>query len=276
MSTEKFHQSNFDIQSEAYKKFTHDNEKNKSWRKIERPAIVDFFTRFASENGSASAQVLIAGCGAFREGDLLNKLGAPISHITGIDLSSQLLAHASHDFDKAKLVEGNVTTLPFANESFNSIISSMVINYLPRPAYTEFLSECSRVLKPDGYLFLHTPDYHWSMKNAPPLWVSNALTRPRKEKTPWGTQVTHYPKPDDDLCEPIIDRGLRIREVIYHSDITEGKKHTIIGRPYFNDHAFSWWSKRISIIAQKNPLSDEEYQRQKQFYEEYHRQTRFF
>ncbi|HIB65355.1 MAG TPA: SAM-dependent methyltransferase, partial [Phycisphaerales bacterium] len=47
--------------------------------------------------------------------------------------------------------------LPFADESFETVICSQVIEHIPDT--TEAVSELLRVLKPGGRLILGTPDY---------------------------------------------------------------------------------------------------------------------
>ncbi len=86
-----------------------------------------------------------------------------------------------------------------------------------------------------------------------------------------------YPKPDDDLCEPLIDNGFRIHEVIYHNELNHKRyKYTYKKRPFYNAVADAYqYPFRISIIAEKN-LSEEEYREEKKFYLDMRENTRKF
>ena len=53
-------------------------------------------------------------------------------------------------------VRGDITKLPFPNDSFDLITSNMVFEHLDNPA--DQLIEISRVLKPEGKLIFHTPN----------------------------------------------------------------------------------------------------------------------
>lgn len=111
-----------------------------------RHAIV---TQFAS----GSQRVLDAGCGSSRiVVDMVDSIGLDIR----FNKLRWLKPHHS------RLLQGDTLALPFANECFDTVISSQVVEQLlqPETAFAEFW----RVLKPGGLLILGTPD------NSKPLW----------------------------------------------------------------------------------------------------------
>lgn len=53
-------------------------------------------------------------------------------------------------------VRGNITKLPFKNQSFDLVTANMVVEHLDKPA-TQF-QEINRILKPGGIFIFHTPN----------------------------------------------------------------------------------------------------------------------
>ncbi|HEX8852313.1 MAG TPA: class I SAM-dependent methyltransferase, partial [Pyrinomonadaceae bacterium] len=81
--------------------------------------------------------------------------------LTAVDLSHASLLTARraisrqprHPHTSVRLAQANVLMLPFADESFDCVVTSGVLEYVPLP---EGFRELARVLAPDGYL-LHLP-----------------------------------------------------------------------------------------------------------------------
>ncbi|HSQ64317.1 MAG TPA: class I SAM-dependent methyltransferase [Polyangiaceae bacterium] len=78
----------------------------------------------------------------------------PDAKLTGVDLSAEqvgrALARATAAGAKVSVVEGSALTLPFADESFDAVLSVASIKHWPDPALG--LRECVRVLRPGGKL----------------------------------------------------------------------------------------------------------------------------
>jgi SAM-dependent methyltransferase len=100
------------------------------------------------------AAILDAGCGT--GGNLAHLPGAGLR--VGLDYSTDALACARKR-DLARLVRGTVTSLPFADASFDAAISMSVIyhQWVPDPAVA--LRELHRVIAPGGMLFVDVPGY---------------------------------------------------------------------------------------------------------------------
>lgn len=93
-------------------------------------------------------KVLDAGCGT---GALLHALSllSPELSLTGLDLSPEMLDVARAKLGPSvELHEGRHETLPFADTSFDLVVSTSVFHYLRRPA--QALAETRRVLRPGG------------------------------------------------------------------------------------------------------------------------------
>ncbi|HEX8845513.1 MAG TPA: class I SAM-dependent methyltransferase [Pyrinomonadaceae bacterium] len=109
---------------------------------------------------SRNAKILDAGCGTgLLTVALLKALDFPV-RITAIDLSGSSIVTAQKAVDekagradKVRFAQANVLALPFADNSFDFVVTSGVMEYVP---LREGLGELARVLKPEGYI-LHLP-----------------------------------------------------------------------------------------------------------------------
>lgn len=103
--------------------------------------------RFLDEFNFPQAAVLDAGCG--------NGRGFLCPNVVGLDYSSNLLDEA-RKMGGLGLVRGDVTDLPFADESFDLVLSIAVIHHLStHERRAQALQEMERVLKTGGKLLLY-------------------------------------------------------------------------------------------------------------------------
>jgi ubiquinone/menaquinone biosynthesis C-methylase UbiE len=85
----------------------------------------------------------------------------------GIDINARLVAVAKRNLEKsgncADLKQGNVEQLPYIDEYFDTVISTMALSAYPDGARA--MSEIRRVLKPGGRLILidvnHPANHNW-------------------------------------------------------------------------------------------------------------------
>ncbi len=98
---------------------------------------------------------LDAGCGIGLQALLLAEAIGPTGHVTGLDLSPQFLVHARQIAEKAGLAErisfqqGDVSRLPFDNDTFDWVWSANCVGYHPAEPLP-LLRELTRVVKPGG------------------------------------------------------------------------------------------------------------------------------
>jgi arsenite methyltransferase len=93
------------------------------------------------------------GCGAGTDTLVAAQMVAPAGHVTGIDMTPEMLARARRAADEmgqenVELVEGEAERLPFPDESFEAVISNGVIDLVPDK--DAVFAELFRVLRPGG------------------------------------------------------------------------------------------------------------------------------
>jgi len=122
-----------------------DNESNLINGFYERPAMI------ALAGDVRGRRVLDVGCGS---GPLSAALRAKGAHVTGFDGSPVMarLARNRLGADAAVCVADLAHPLPFADNSFDDVVASLVLHYLPD--WTQTLAELRRVLEPGGRLLV--------------------------------------------------------------------------------------------------------------------------
>jgi ubiquinone/menaquinone biosynthesis C-methylase UbiE len=104
--------------------------------------------------------VLEVACG---RGGFSNELARAGARVTGCDFSfvAVRVAHAKlramNERASANFIQGDAQDLPFAENSFDLVISCETIEHLPNASRA--LREMLRVSRPGGKLFLTTPNY---------------------------------------------------------------------------------------------------------------------
>jgi ubiquinone/menaquinone biosynthesis C-methylase UbiE len=102
-------------------------------------------------------RILDAGCGRGETLLACAKAGADVAGIdyseAAVDLTREMLADVQPDAD---LRVGSVTDLPWPDESFDRVQFSDVIEHLDPEQTVPALREFRRVLRPGGYLLVHT------------------------------------------------------------------------------------------------------------------------
>ena len=120
-------------------------------------------------DASPGARWLDVGCGtgAIAETALLR--AAPLV-VTGVDPSEAFVAHASRRLD-GRAFEGRVgdaSDLPFEDDSFDVVVSGLVLNFVPDPARA--VSEMRRVAGGRGVVAAYVWDYADRMEMMRYFW----------------------------------------------------------------------------------------------------------
>jgi ubiquinone/menaquinone biosynthesis C-methylase UbiE len=117
------------------------------------------YRRLAADIATAApggAAVLDVGTGP---GVLLVELAMrrPDLRLTGVDLSADMITAATRNLapfgDRATARVGDVTDLPFPDESFDLVVSSLSLHHWDRPEAA--VPELARVLRPGGRVYIY-------------------------------------------------------------------------------------------------------------------------
>ncbi|WP_168192660.1 class I SAM-dependent methyltransferase [Undibacter mobilis] len=125
---------------------------------------------------SPPASILDFGCGS---GDIALSLAATGYTLTGFDLSTQMIEQAQRADTEQRVAwiargkQGD--NLPFEDASFDAIVTSSVLEYLP--ALNVTLGEFVRVLRPGGWLIATVPDMRDPHRRRE-HWFRTVLTLP--------------------------------------------------------------------------------------------------
>ncbi|MBX6382330.1 MAG: class I SAM-dependent methyltransferase [Microbispora sp.] len=112
------------------------------------------FTRIATlARPRAGQRILDVGCGTGYLSRILAPVVTPGGHVTGIDPSAPMVEYARRRSPgNCTYVVGEGQNLPFPDESFDAVVSSLAIHHIPRDARPRAFREMFRVLRPGGRL----------------------------------------------------------------------------------------------------------------------------
>jgi SAM-dependent methyltransferase len=100
--------------------------------------------------------VIDLGCGTSQYKNDILKIS---EDYIGVDWKNSL-----HDQSNVDVFADLCKTLPFDDHVSDTVTSFQVLEHIPEPAF--FLSECFRILKPEGYLILTVP-FMWHVHEQP-------------------------------------------------------------------------------------------------------------
>lgn len=141
-------------------------------------------------------RVLDAGCGegrnAFELERRLNEAGVPC-RVVGVDESGELISLARQTATKtgsnAVFEQGGMASLPFADGSFDFILSQAAFHHLTdRAQQARAGSEFARVLAPNGGLWMSVYNYNAKRLDKPAKIARDAGTYP-VVNVPWRTSA---------------------------------------------------------------------------------------
>jgi dolichol-phosphate mannosyltransferase len=144
-----------------------------------------------------ATRILDIGCGSSR-------IVQSLPQAVGLDMQIRKLrwlrAPGRH------LVQGSLSAIPFADQTFDAVICSEVIEHIPRDQLD--LSDMVRVLGPGGTLVLGTPDYG--------RWIWRTLEGLYKKVFPQGYATEHInPYTRKELRREIERLGLTVLDLEY-------------------------------------------------------------
>lgn len=119
---------------------------------------------------SGSAYVLDAGCG--QGTPVLSQLSGATTAL-GVDFSREQLGLAADNAPDASLIQGDMTTLPFASSTFDAVVAYWSLIHVPMADHQTVIDEFARVLRPDGRVLLCEGTTEWIGEN--PDWLDSGV-----------------------------------------------------------------------------------------------------
>jgi ubiquinone/menaquinone biosynthesis C-methylase UbiE len=109
------------------------------------------------EKTVANKTVLDIACGTGYGSNILSKTA---KGVIGIDISQEAIEQAKKEYSNTniKFQQGDAAHIPFPDNTFDAIVSFETIEHLPKEAVEKYLGELKRVLKPDGEIYISSPD----------------------------------------------------------------------------------------------------------------------
>jgi ubiquinone/menaquinone biosynthesis C-methylase UbiE len=141
--------------------------------------------------------VLDVGCGTGTLALVARQRVGAAGRVSGIDPSAQLLARARRKAARRGLEInfqlGVIEQLPFADQSFDVVLSTLMMHHLPDDLKRQGLAEIARVLKPGGRLLVvdaRRPEEHHDLPARPVgPWNSDIQDQPALMKEAGFSQV---------------------------------------------------------------------------------------
>lgn len=104
-------------------------------------------------------------------------LAPAVEQVFGVDSSPAMLSVAGDNLralgvDNAKLVQGDVSRIPLADESTDAAVANMVLHHAPEPS--SMLSEMARVTRPGGWVAITDEiehSYEWMRTEQADIWL---------------------------------------------------------------------------------------------------------
>lgn len=123
----------------------------------EREIWYEHFHRYAlAARWCKGLHILDAACG---EGYGSALLAETATSVEGVDISEQAVSHAKRryaDIENVNYQIADCTQLPFPDSQFDRVVSFETLEHLSE--HDELMVEFRRVLKPDGFLVISSPD----------------------------------------------------------------------------------------------------------------------
>ena len=110
-----------------------------AFKRIQKAMTLDALEIINFEDKS---KILDLGCGTGFSTKILKEKGF---NVIGLDISKNMLIFAKEK--NLKVIESNMTSLPFKDNSFNGLISISAIQWLKNQEYNIVLKEINRVIK---------------------------------------------------------------------------------------------------------------------------------
>jgi ubiquinone biosynthesis O-methyltransferase len=117
--------------------------------------LLEHLVRYNYIKSDPSGKILDIGCGS---GHGSAHLADKFLKVIGVDISEEALEYAKNNWqrDNVSFVVGDALSIPFEDNTFDAIAAFEVFEHLTD--WEKFLTELRRVLKPNGIVYISTPN----------------------------------------------------------------------------------------------------------------------
>lgn len=201
----------------------------------------------AKELCNNARKILDVGCG---DGSKLKRLGGVKTKRFGCDVSSLAKKYGLDTFDGINL--------PYADESFDRVVSFFVLEHVDKPK--ELLASMVRVLETDGLLILLAPNYGAPNRASPNFEgsrIRKLLFNPRWNRVvPRVDIMENFESDLDTTIEPYLGDVVRYlnylnMKIIKKSSFWEMEKNNAKFVQKFFRLFFTDWGPHLFIVARK-------------------------
>ncbi|HEY2937613.1 MAG TPA: class I SAM-dependent methyltransferase [Gaiellaceae bacterium] len=119
---------------------------------------------------------------------------APAS-VTGVDPAEGFVAHARSAVPDATFVVGDAQHLPFEDDSFDAVVSGLVLNFVADPALA--VGEMRRVARPGAAVAAYVWDYAGRMELMRWFWDTAAELDPVARELDEGRRFRAFERPEN-------------------------------------------------------------------------------
>lgn len=116
-------------------------------------------------------RLLDVGCG--QGTSVLQRLSDEVTAF-GLDFSREQLKLAAETVPTARLVHGDMTHLPFRDDTFDAVTAYNSLIHVPLSDHQTVLDEFARVLRPDGFVLLSEAPEQFERMN--PNWLDSDVS----------------------------------------------------------------------------------------------------
>jgi len=169
------------------------------------------YTQLIIDNLPKGAAVLELGCGP---GEPTTRTLAEHFQVTANDISSSCLELAKKHAPSANLIQSDMTSLAFDDNSFDAVVAFYSFHHVPRDRYQPLLDDIGRWLKPGGKFVSAMYPYD----------VDNLVTTEG-----WhGSNMYWSSFNEEKTLELVRNAGLNVLETAKESAIENGKETTFL------------------------------------------------
>lgn len=187
-----------------------------------RPLATEFVRNLEVPSGLSCLDV---GCGT---GALLDAIqeGLTPAHLAGVDPSPEFVETARGRLGgRADVRVGMGDGLPFGDDTFDLVVSGLVLNFIPDPPAA--LREWKRVTRPGGRINSYVWDYAEGMQYLRHFWDAAVALNPDSERLDEGVR---FP-----ICRPE-----RLVEVFDQADLADVSSGSLGITTVFSDFTDFW------------------------------------